>query len=336
MASQTSWTSSLIGLCLLVCVTSSAADYDPCTVPTPADVGTIDVSVRDERRSRDIPLRVYLPAAESPAPVVLFSHGLGGTRTGGAYLGKHWAARGCVVVFLQHPGSDDSVWRDQPLRERMGAMERAASPENFLLRVRDVSAVLDQLDAWNRQEGHALAGRLDLARVGMSGHSFGAVTTQAVSGQSSRLGGQRFTDRRIRAAIAFSPSTPRRGDPATAFGSVKIPWMLMTGTKDTALVGHADVASRLAVYPHLPATVDKYELVLDNAEHSAFTERRLPGDREKRNPNHHRAILALSTAFWDTHLREDPAARAWLHGPGPRSLLEAQDRWQLQAGRRPP
>ena len=329
-------TSYLVGLGLLVGATSSATDYDPCAVPAPADVQTMDLTVKDEARSRDVPLRVYLPAAKSPAPVVLFSHGLGGTRTGCAYLGEHWASRGYVVVFLQHPGSDDSVWRDQPLRERMAAMQRAASPENFLLRVRDVSAVLDQLDAWNRQESQALAGRLDLARVGMSGHSFGAVTTQAVSGQSSRLGGQRFTDRRIRAAIAFSPSTPRRGDPVTAFGSVKIPWMLMTGTKDTALVGHADVASRLAVYPHLPATIDKYELVLDNAEHSAFTERRLPGDREKRNPNHHRAILALSTAFWDTHLREDPAARAWLHGPGPRSLLEAQDRWQLQAGRGPP
>ena len=335
MASQTSVTSSLIGLSLLVCVTSLAGDYDPCAVPAPGDVDTIDLTVKDETRSRGIPLRVYLPAAESPAPVVLFSHGLGGTRTGCAYLGKHWAARGYVVVFLQHPGSDNSVWKDQPLTERMAAMQRAASPENFLLRVRDVSAVLDQLDAWNREEDHALAGRLDAARVGMSGHSFGAVTTQAVSGQSSRLGGQRFTDQRIRAAIAFSPSTPRRGDPATAFGSVKIPWMLMTGTKDTAPIGHADVASRLDVYPHLPTTIDKYELVLDGAEHSAFTERRLPGDRERRNPNHHRAILALSTAFWDTHLREDPAARAWLHGPGPRSVLEAQDRWQLQAGRGP-
>ncbi|NLC82242.1 MAG: dienelactone hydrolase, partial [Lentisphaerae bacterium] len=45
-------------------------------------------------------------------------------------------------------------------------------------------------------------------------------------------------------------------------------------------------------------------------------------------PNHHRAILALSTAFWDTHLRGDDAARAWLTGDGPRSVLEKNDRWQ--------
>jgi hypothetical protein len=169
----------------------------------------------------------------------------------------------------------------------------------------------------------------------MSGHSFGAVTTQAVSGQSARFGGQRFAEKRIRAAIALSPSTPRGGDAAKAFGSVNIPWMLMTGTKDTAPIGGQTVESRLAVYPHLPATIDKYELVLQNAEHSAFTDRALPGDREKRNPNHHRAILGLSTAFWDAHLRKDTAARAWLHGPGAKSVLEPKDRWQFQSAQEP-
>ena len=43
----------------------------------------------------------------------------------------------------------------------------------------------------------------------MSGHSFGAVTTEAVSGEALPAGGQRFTDARITAAIAFSPSSPK-------------------------------------------------------------------------------------------------------------------------------
>jgi predicted dienelactone hydrolase len=164
--------------------------------------------------------------------------------------------------------------------------------------------------------------------MGMSGHSFGAVTTQAVSGQKFLGGAASFTDARIRAAIAFSPSGPRLGgDPQQAFGSVKIPWMLMTGTKDVAPIGNADVPSRLSVFPALPAG-GKYELVLDKAEHSAFSDRALPGDTERRNPNHHRAILALSTAFWDAWLRQDKAARAWLDGDGPRSVLEKDDRWQ--------
>jgi len=318
---------------LLVFSAAAAKDYDPLALPKSSRTQTIELTVKDEARQREIPLLVYMPPMTSPAPVVLFSHGLGGTRSGCAYLGEHWSARGYVAVFLQHPGSDDSVWNGVPLLRRVAAMQQAASLQNALLRVRDVPAVLDQLEKWNQQVDHLLRGRLDMTRIGMSGHSFGAVTTQAVSGQSADFLGQTFTDKRIRAAISFSPSMPRLGDPARAFGSVNIPWMLMTGTKDTAPIGGQTVESRLAVYPQLPSTIDKYELVLYNAEHSAFTDRALPGDTQPRNPNHHRTILALSTAFWDAYLHEDPAARAWLQGAGPRSILQEQDRWQCQAGR---
>ncbi len=298
---------------------------------TPAPV---DLTVTDTHRHRDLPIRAYLPTGTNAAPVVLFSHGLGGNREGAAYLGRHWAARGYVAVFLQHPGSDDGVWRNQPQLERHRALREAASGPNFLLRVQDVPAVLDQLARWQDTTNHPLAGRMNLERVGMSGHSFGAVTTQAVSGQTAPGGGQPFTDRRIRAAIAFSPSEPARGSPAQAFGKVAIPWLLMTGTKDVArlggtTIGAASVAQRLSVFPALPPG-SKYELVLHEAQHSAFTDRALPGDSGPRNPNHHRAILALSTAFWDAYLKGDAAARAWLDGSGPGRVLETNDRWQTK------
>jgi predicted dienelactone hydrolase len=317
-------------LLMLVASAGLAADgpYDPLRLAAPtATVGFLDLTVHDAARSRDVPIRVFLPAAKSPQPVVLFSHGLGGSREGSAYLAEHWAGRGYVTVYLQHPGSDAAVWQDVKPARRTAAMRRAASADNLMLRVKDVSVVLDQLAAWNGSGGHALAGRLDLSRVGMSGHSFGAVTTQALSGELDARGGASLTDARIKAAIAFSPSAPRRGNAARAFGSVRIPWLLMTGTKDTAAIGGADVTSRLAVFPALPPG-GKYELVLFNAEHSAFTDRALPGDREARNPNHHRVILAFSTAFWDAWLRGDAAAKVWLDGEAPRSLLESRDRWQ--------
>ena len=324
-----------LGLCLLVSVAAAsggfaaapAGAYDPLAVPPGDTTHTLDLTARDEKRDREIPVRVYLPAEDSSAPVVLFSHGLGGSREGSAYLGKHWSARGYVAVFLQHPGSDESVWKNVAAAQRMKAMNQAADARNYLLRVKDVPAVLDQLERWNTTKGHVLKGQMDLKRVGMSGHSFGAVTTQAVSGQRAARGNFSFQDPRIKAALPMSPSSPRGGsDPKQAFGSVTLPWMLMTGTKDVAIIGDADVASRLAVFPALPPG-GTYELVLDGAEHSAFTERALPGDKEPRNPNHHRAILALSTAFWDAWLREDAAARAWLDGGSPASVLEKHDRW---------
>ena len=155
--------------------------------------------------------------------------------------------------------------------------------ENFLFRVRDVHAVLDQLGLWNKDKAHPLAGRLDLGRIGMSGHSFGAVTTQAVSGQAFPMS-KGFTDPRIKAAVLMSPSGPRAGgDPKKAFGEVKIPWMLLTGTDDNAPIGESTPKSRLAVFPALPPG-GKYELVLDKAEHSAFGDRELPGETHRHNP----------------------------------------------------
>lgn len=314
-------------LLLLASVVGHGADYDPLAVPAEYTPRVVDLTVRDAKRNRDIPVRAYLPQAAQAAPVVLFSHGLGGSREGNGYLGRHWAARGYVTVFLQHPGSDASVWQDVAPGRRMQAMRKAASARNFLLRVKDVPAVLDQLEQWNRTDGHALAGRLDLRKVGMSGHSFGALTTQAVSGQTTGRGKALFTDPRIDAAVVMSPSSPRRGTPESAFGKVSLPWMLMTGTKDTAPIGNANIKSRLAVFPALPPG-GKYELVLFGAEHSAFTDRALPGDTGPRNPNHHRAILALSTAFWDAFLLDSESARQWLDGDGPRSVLDERDRWQ--------
>ncbi len=314
-------------LLFLASAVGYGADYDPLAVSAQYTPRVVDLTVRDTKRNRDIPVRVYLPQATQAAPVVLFSHGLGGSREGSGYLGRHWAARGYVTVFLQHPGSDASVWKDEAPERRMQAMRKAASARNFLLRVKDVPAVLDQLDQWNKMDGHALAGRLDLRKVGMSGHSFGAVTTQAVSGQATARGKKLFTDPRIDAAVVMSPSSPRRGTPESAFGRVSLPWMLMTGTNDTAPIGNADMKSRLAVFPALPPG-GKYELVLFGAEHSAFTDQALPGDTELRNPNHHRAILALSTAFWDAFLLDSESARQWLDGDGPRSVLDEQDKWR--------
>ena len=60
---------------------------------------------RDEARQRTVPVPVRLrwPAqsaqlGQAGLPVLLFSHGLGGTRTGGSVWGDAWAKAGFVVV----------------------------------------------------------------------------------------------------------------------------------------------------------------------------------------------------------------------------------------------
>lgn len=306
---------------------SAVPAYDP--LARPADTGfeaPLDLDVHDAARDRTIPVRVWLPAADVSAPVILVSHGLGGSREGPAYLPRHWRARGYAVVCLQHPGSDEAVWRDLPFAERLPALTAAANLENTLARYADVRAVFDALGTWTAEAGHPCAGRFDPAHVGMTGHSFGAVTSQGVAGQSVRGGGRPFTLDAIDAALLMSPSPPRAGDAKTAFGAVSIPWMIMTGTLDGSPIGRTTPDARREVYAALPPG-GKYELVLFEGEHQAFGDRPLPGSTRPRDPNHHRAILALSTAFWDAFLRGDEAAKAWLESDAPRAVLAAADEW---------
>src|SRR5437879_2469655 len=84
------------------------ADYNKAAGPH--EVAATKFDWKDDRRSREVPVKVYAPRSDKgPFPVIVFSHGLGGTRDGYEYLGRHWASHGYVCVHLQHHGSDDSV-----------------------------------------------------------------------------------------------------------------------------------------------------------------------------------------------------------------------------------
>lgn len=190
--------------------------YDPMT--TSGEVTVVDEEFVYEKE-KTVPLRIYFPVAEAKAPVLLFSHGLGGSRENNPYLGNHWAGRGYVVVFMQHAGSDDRTWKDMLALKKFTSLRSAISKESFDRRKADVPATLDQLEKWN-QKGKKFADRFDMEKIGMSGHSFGAITTQALCGQSYGRQRQAFTDVRIKAAIPMSPSPPDDGDDKGAFAGV--------------------------------------------------------------------------------------------------------------------
>ncbi len=321
------WTTVCLAWIALSASAEDSKDYNPLRIdPGAGKFETRDLTFTYGRSDREIPILAYLPNGDAKAPIVIFSHGLGGSRHGSAYLGKHWASRGYAAIFIQHPGSDSTVMEDVPLLKKRAALTKAANLKNTIHRFEDIPALIDQLEKWNQEDGHLFENRLDASKVGMSGHSYGAVTTQGVSGQQARLIKDKYREKRIQAALPMSPSPPRRGSPEEAFRSVSIPWLLMTGTEDGSPISDTYPSDRRKVFPALPSG-NHYELTLWKAEHSAFTERRLPGDRLKRNPNHHKAILALSTAFWDAFLRQDTAARDWLDGEQARSVLEPKDSW---------
>ena len=112
-----------------------------------------------------------------------------------------------------------------------------------------------------------------------------------------------------------------------AFGTINIPCLLMTGTLDDSPIGDMTPESRLKVFPNL-ANAPAWQVVFDKATHMSFGELDLAG-KEQKGARYHKAILALSTAFWDAHLRGDKAAEEWLNGEGARKALAAEDKWEM-------
>jgi dienelactone hydrolase len=267
---------------------------------------------QDAKRDRNVPVKIYSPVTTNIAhPVIIYSHGLGGSREGYQYLGQHWAARGYVVIHLQHLGSDDSVWRETSVWKRKRAMQKAASNvDNAINRPLDVTFAIDELERLNRDAAE-WRGRLDLNRIGVAGHSFGAFTTLASAGmilQPDTKMERSYGDPRIKAAIPMSsPATKRKPD--ETYAAIKIPCLHMTGTKDDSPIGETSAKERRVAYDHSNGS-DQFLITFKDGDHMIFSDR--SGARRASDEAFQKWIQVSSTAFWDAYLRDDAKSKAWL------------------------
>lgn len=131
----------------------------------------------DASRQRAFYVNVYIPEKNTAAriPVIVFSHGLASRPEDYAEGLKHLATYGYVVAAPQHPGSD-TIWLKGMLK---GLHQDIFDVQDFIQRPKDISYVIDEL---GRRNAGSFDGKLNLASVGMAGHSFGGYTALAVAG----------------------------------------------------------------------------------------------------------------------------------------------------------
>lgn len=101
---------------------------------------------------------------EGAHPVVLFSHGMGGTTLAQAWLASGLARRGAIVVSVNHP---NSTWGDFDMSQGV----------NHWTRVADLSTALDAVFA-----DPAFADHIDAARIMAAGFSYGGWTALSMAG----------------------------------------------------------------------------------------------------------------------------------------------------------
>lgn len=284
-------------------------------------------NLMDHDRERQIPVKVYYKKSSSPVPVILFSHGLGGSCENNAYLGNYWANANYFVIAVQHAGSDTDTIKNAKLFDKIKALKEAVSPKNALARFKDIPFVLDQLENWNKDKNHIFKGSLNLDSIGMSGHSYGAITSLALAGsQFNRIN---FLDERIDTFFAMSPKPSKISSLEKSYGSLKQPFLCMTGTKDvgTMVDKTLKASDREKVYEAMP-NGDKYQLVLEGGEHHSFGDNNSFKARS-RNPKHHPAIQKVSLQFWDAYLKQNSTSKAWLqmNDVPTKSGLSSKDKW---------
>jgi dienelactone hydrolase len=273
-----------------------------------------------------VAVRVHAPAnPTAPCPVLIFSHGLGGSREGYGFLTEPWAAAGFVVIQPNHAGSDTAMLKAAGLPGISTALTHAvADPAILAGRPRLISRLIDALPAiaphltgWH--------GTLDPSRIGVGGHSFGAWTTQVVAGIRFPLPGhpESLADPRPLAFLALSPNGPSKTQAADAWRAATKPILLMTGTEDAIPAflkrpgDNRGPAWREEAFAALPPGA-KHLAVLSGAHHCAFSNgqgARLTGEPLPAAwiPG---TLVAITTTWWQATVAGDAGALARIAGGG--------------------
>jgi predicted dienelactone hydrolase len=244
---------------------------------------------RAERSDRTIPVTLLYPAEGAPGPhaqpvegasvadggfpLVVFSHGWTVSGDMGAYQERLevWAGAGYVVAAPTFPLTSGP----------------GAGPVDYVNQPGDVSFVIDQLLAEATQPGDPLYRHIDDDRVGVAGHSLGAVTTIGVTYNSC------CRDARIDAAVEIAGvEWPFPNGEYSEWPDV--PLLAVHGARDDVL---AVTGSDELIAKALPPT---YYLRFDRADHTS-----LLGGREG-------ALMdGTVIAFFDAYLgdNQDPLTK---------------------------
>ncbi len=260
------------------------------TTGAPYELDRLDTTLVDPSREtppsgdapgapeRTIDLQVTFPAdAEGPFPLLVFSHGLGGSPEYLEPVTNAWAAAGFVVAAPFFPLSRG----DAPGGPDAGDVQNQTG---------DVAFVIDEVLALAADASSPLSGLVDGEHIGTAGHSNGAITTIGVTMHTC------CRDDRIDAAIALA-GTGSPFDGGEYDWASGLPFLVVHGTED-ALVSYANAPD---IYNRLLGP--KGLLTIEGGDHGSWFDE--DGDG-------HAGVVAATTDFWLAHLTGDEDALARL------------------------
>jgi len=290
--------------------TTTATALDP-AAPGPYPVGVTELTF--ERASsttgepRVLKTVVWYPAAESargaaedptlkgardaalagdglPLPMIIFSHGSGGTPWQSTFFTTHLASYGFVVVAPPHPGNT--------FGDCFPCTKPAELVDSFVNRPVDVTFVLASMLKLNDDPASMFHNALDGTRVGMSGHSFGGLDTLEFAAKGS--------DSPFAAALAMAPEAGKTA-PAPR-GEVDIPLMIMGGDRDLV----CPVKYDQAFFDLVTASTPHFLVIFPRGGHLAYSDVCIAalacGPDDLSQERAHELVNFYATAFFETYV----------------------------------
>ena len=247
---------------------ATAAGCRTTTVPDPGSTTPIPVVVLHPTDAPAHPTRLGpytldvamdAPVAAGTYPLVLVSHGTGGSHLAYRDLAAHLARAGFVVALVEHPGNSRND------------NSRADTDANLAARPRHLRRAADHLYA-----DAALGPHLAADAVAIVGHSMGGYTALAAAGGRPTAFAREMADGRarevpvapddrVRALVLLAPATPWFMAPG-ALADVRVPILMLTAEHDPHTPeGHAEIVRR-----GLPPDTPLEHRVVPNAGHFSF------------------------------------------------------------------
>jgi len=157
---------------------------------------------------------------DGPYPVIVFSHGNGGLGVQSFFLTEYLASHGYVVVCPDHTGNALVTELPGGMIVNSGGEDGTYSLDRALAdRPPDVSFLVDSMTDLHASDPEGrFTGKLDLENVGLTGHSFGGLTTLLAMEADSRFD----------AGAPMAPASPESSN-------IDRPVMFFTASEDGTL-----------------------------------------------------------------------------------------------------
>lgn len=307
-----------------------------------APVGTQDLVMTDLPHKRLVPMKVYFPQQASDSgtyPIIIFSHGFGASKDFYGYLGKYYASHGYISIHPDHVGSNTTAY----LKIGAQVLTGQSTPEEIaknvfenetVARIDDVEFTMNQLGAIEAQIPQ-LKGRMNKNAIGLAGHSYGAITTDLMSGMEGIAPSGKAINRgnsRIKAFASISgcsliQQTPNAFFPnVRTFSRIQAPVMRIQGTQEQATeeLSNQYLINHLAAFNLFPLSGNKYEIQVQDSDHQDFA-------AVSTKPGGLFNAITLtknsSLAFFDKYLKNDPKADLYIKTRLPLMIKAAKSQY---------